>query len=98
MGIVILIAIFIGLVWLIQKTAKGGLKAMEKAEARQKAKRLAEANPYINMHQAHLDNDTYYNQYLKWCGDTGNIPMKKQVFINDIHNKEKYLQDLFDSL
>lgn len=56
------------------------------------------ANPYINSHSEHLKNDKYYTEYLKWCENKIQIPMDKKVFIQEIEDKEKFVEDMFRKL
>lgn len=56
------------------------------------------SNPYINSHSEHLKNDKYYEDYLKWCEKKTQIPMDKKVFIQEIEDKEKFVEDMFRKL
>lgn len=60
-----------------------------------KEKNKTPKNPYIAKHSEKINNDKNYREYLRWCEKNGEIPMRKEVFIREIENKEKYLQDLF---
>lgn len=57
-----------------------------------------EKNPYIDFHKHKLRNDEHYKVYLKWCEQVGELPMNKQVFIKEVEDKEKYINDLFNKL
>lgn len=51
-------------------------------------------NPYITLHKLKLENDRRYNEYLKWCGSVGEVPMEKYDFIKEIADKEKEIENL----
>ncbi|MBE99317.1 hypothetical protein [Flavobacterium coralii] len=93
--------IFVALVLLIKPARRQWLKLYNEQMSKHRAAQKEALNPYINRHKAFVtDNDAHYLQYLKWCEkqEPPQIPMNKDLFIKEVQNKEKYLEDLFNRL
>lgn len=51
-------------------------------------------NFYIQEHQKWERNEYMYNEYLKWCEYKGDIPMNKEIYLKDLTDKNKEINNL----
>lgn len=97
--LLVIVSLSIGGALLIRYLAKKALPKVTAYKDKLDFEAEVKKNPYVQYHQfAKVDNDRYYEGYLKWCGINEQIPMNKETFLTDVENKEQYLNNIIDNL